>query len=631
MVIHFHTGTGSTVVGTGKWVNTMPPIAPPITNAPGWPNGFDISALLTGNHLTNAAPVLEHFSLIYGHSPNANETYTNLPDPKIGFGHGIVAHKRVHIHNCNVSGFPGDGIRLAGTTWGYPFLEGRRIWGLYKVIGPDATVIVNPPDPQHPNNDNAQTAPTNRITVRYSDYNITAVITKNLQTDLGISFIRDDISTVLATDIELFDLEVEILPEGDPAVDSFINIAAGTPATPPTINIEITADTTSSPPIPWGEHPLRVKGKFLEGTNTIDVTSQAFWLYVCDNINNSYPSSVYTNVNTSQIYNTRVSKCKRHGIYTAQIDANACAFVAMTLEKNGGWGVYDNSGLGNTFLGCHSTGNKLGAYYVHIQSDVNRNLFVGCGGEGMVKLKMPTQWIGGSNEQVATYFPDGNIRNSAAVLNKGGIFPLYKQNIQFNNIAGINPSILNGVAGNQGVFFAAGGERNQIFSFGYSGIKDWDMALTNLPVNSSNDHDITYAFVRQGLDDGRPLALTGLFSAHLPPGMPWLHKGFFISKDNIAGSGPRVRVTVGSGEPAEEQVFWEGVPIQVPNPILPDETIPLKKTLGNVGDIHFNSFPNNTVDSKYVAYICTAPFQYNEADPIASTKAVWQPFWLINF
>mgnify|MGYP000858128623 CR=1 FL=1 len=124
------------------------------------------------------------------------------------------------------------------------------------------------------------------------------------------------------------------------------------------------------------------------------------------------------------------------------------------------------------------------------------------------------------------------------------------------------------------------------------------------------------------LDEGRPLALSGLFSKHLPPGMPWLQNPFFISNNNTA---PKVRVTVGEGAPASVTSVW------VENLDVPFSPL-ISKQLGNKGDIHFNRNPYDDGGyNRYLAWICTSSFELNIANIDASVAAIWKPFWLVNF
>ena len=624
MIIHFNAGN----LGTGRLVNLplpnpVPRIAPDIITAANWPTGFTAELLAQGNFVTNATPVLEHFSLIYEEHPGNQPLFHNSEDPRLGFGHGIVVHKRAEIRNCAISGFPGDGIRLTGTnSWTTRFEDGMRIWGFHRYLS-TGELMFNPPNPDNVYNEFPIPVSQNTILVQYSTLTSTAII-QNLAAR-GVSFIQTGGNTLTnATAIDNLTAAVEILPGGDPDLVPFITVTA-TGATPTIgdINIEISAN--SEPDIPWGIHPVRIAGSFTDTSgNPVNFTSEKFYLYVCNDKDNNYPARVYTNVNSSHLYNVRITNCGRHGMYVAYLDSNAGATVGGVFERNGGWGLYEASGLGNTYIGCHSAQNGLGAYYTPAESYVSRNLFVGCTGQGAVLIHAPSQWIGGSNQQAASYTPEGYMQNGAAVLNKGGVFPLFRQKIRFNNIANLVPNAETGPPGAEGVFFDAGGQANQIAGFGNLQEKDWDLALTNLPVDSSNNYDMVYAFVRQGLDDGRPLALTGLFSAHLPPGMPWLQNPFFISKNNVAGSGPRVRVTVGEGAPPPKSLtFWDGnTPI----------TFTEAKLLGSKGDIYFNRKTlDDGGDNRYLAWLCTSSFVFNPVDVNASVEAEWKPFWPVNF
>ena len=65
-----------------------------------------------------------------------------------------------------------------------------------------------------------------------------------------------------------------------------------------------------------------------------------------------------------------------HGLYAQGADANAGNCYAHNSVSNGGWGIWDASFLGNTYVGCHTDSNVLGAYK---SDNVNaRNLFINC-------------------------------------------------------------------------------------------------------------------------------------------------------------------------------------------------------------------------------------------------------------
>ncbi|QQS29057.1 MAG: hypothetical protein IPM47_19825 [Sphingobacteriales bacterium] len=288
--------------------------------------------------------------------------------------------------------------------------------------------------------------------------------------------------------------------------------------------------------------------------------------------------------------------------------------------------------MGNTYIGCHSEGNETGAYTAGVLSDVNRNLFLGCTGEGIVKLETPTQWIGGSSEQTPNYDPDGDWRNGASILQQGGIFPLYNQVVRFRNSTGIDPDPEDGVWGGAGVFFEAGPKDPvDIFGFGHTNSREWALSVKELLNKvTGTGNSPYYVFSEKNSDLGRGLSLSGfLTGGEMPPGMPYFYNPIMLSKNDEVGE-KKIRVTVGEGEPTLEDVYHEGLPIYETG------NTPLKKIVGNVGDIHFNSNP--TIDEnpetndnlRYVAWICTVAFQYDEEYPSESVNAVWKPFWNIN-
>jgi len=617
LIVHFNNG-----LGTGSFLNhpTLP-IGPEIDFV--WSPGYDILEFIDeeGNFLTNAEPTLEDFSLIYN---NTSEVYQNPANPDFGFGHGMVLHKRTAINNCNIRGFPGDGIRLVGTNFGNFFLEGQRIWGLFYEI--DGIMIANPPDPEHILNQLTPTPlPDNYIQFRYSEYvGISPVpdIDTNL-TDLEINFLHAVNKTQLDGSTVLDNLEIEILIGGEDLsvlLMPFFEVSSG-PIAANSVIFSINADTAS---FPFGQFPIRIKATY---DGSINAVSEVFFVYACDNVNNGYPISVYTNVNVSQIYNSRISHCKRNGLYVAGIDANAGAIVSLNTVRNGSWGIFDNSGLGNTYLGCHSEGNLTGAYTTGVESGVNYNLFIGCTGEGRVLLEIPAQWIGGSTEYSPNYFPDGVWRNGASILQQGGIFPLYRQVVRFRNSTGTTPDPEDGVFGGAGVFFDAGPNAPvDILGFGHTNSREWALSVKELP-NIGTGNSNYYVFNEANADAGRGLSLSGLLTGgETPPGMPYFFNPILMSKNDEEGE-KKIRITVGEGQPVAEAVHVDGIPYGSP-PYL-------QKIVGNVGDIHFNSAPlylgesSDNDERDNVAWICTESFNFNSEVPEDSIEAIWKPFWFI--
>jgi hypothetical protein len=102
----------------------------------------------------------------------------------------------------------------------------------------------------------------------------------------------------------------------------------------------------------------------------------------------------YTRVNTdvsfSKVQSIVVQNCKGHGIYLAGGDANAGLFIHVDVRDNGGYGIWDNSFLGNTWINVMAHLNKLGNYRAGDTN--NRATFVGCYSEE----GSPLTEIGGS-------------------------------------------------------------------------------------------------------------------------------------------------------------------------------------------------------------------------------------------
>jgi hypothetical protein len=64
------------------------------------------------------------------------------------------------------------------------------------------------------------------------------------------------------------------------------------------------------------------------------------------------------NAGGSYIENVNVGRCGGSGFHMLGSDASVCTFVRCTGILNYGWGFFDESTGGNTFIGCHAEGNK---------------------------------------------------------------------------------------------------------------------------------------------------------------------------------------------------------------------------------------------------------------------------------
>jgi hypothetical protein len=68
------------------------------------------------------------------------------------------------------------------------------------------------------------------------------------------------------------------------------------------------------------------------------------------------------NANIGYAERVRVYQNKTNGIYVQGVDSNACVFNSCDADGNTGWGIYENSFLGNTYIGPHVSGNLAGGY-----------------------------------------------------------------------------------------------------------------------------------------------------------------------------------------------------------------------------------------------------------------------------
>ena len=91
----------------------------------------------------------------------------------------------------------------------------------------------------------------------------------------------------------------------------------------------------------------------------------------------------YTNANIS------------HGVYVLGSQPSAGVCTQLTSSNNGGWAVWDESFLGNTYIGPHAEGNTLGAYKT--VGTVNSCVFIGAYTEPPQKsiLSAPSIFVGG--------------------------------------------------------------------------------------------------------------------------------------------------------------------------------------------------------------------------------------------
>jgi hypothetical protein len=107
-------------------------------------------------------------------------------------------------------------------------------------------------------------------------------------------------------------------------------------------------------------------------------------------------SARLTNANNWSASNIVCLSNGGHGWYTQGGDANAGVASMIDATGNGGWGIYDSSFLGSTYLQCHTASNALGPYKT--DNPNGRNQFIGCYSESDQQpssMVAPTLVIGG--------------------------------------------------------------------------------------------------------------------------------------------------------------------------------------------------------------------------------------------
>ncbi len=104
----------------------------------------------------------------------------------------------------------------------------------------------------------------------------------------------------------------------------------------------------------------------------------------------------YTNANLFRLYNVTVANCSGDGFHTSGGDANVGTAIGCDATQNGGWGINDNSFLGNTWIGCHTSQNGAGPFTC-VQANA-RSVFLGCYSESNQTpslINSPSQVYGG--------------------------------------------------------------------------------------------------------------------------------------------------------------------------------------------------------------------------------------------
>jgi hypothetical protein len=96
-----------------------------------------------------------------------------------------------------------------------------------------------------------------------------------------------------------------------------------------------------------------------------------------------------------------------NGFYVHNADSNAGLAEICSATDNRGWGFWDDSFLGNTYVACHAASNTQGGYR---HTGLNaRSLYLGCYAEAdnHVEVDYPAIWIAGGHDNDAQYRGNG--------------------------------------------------------------------------------------------------------------------------------------------------------------------------------------------------------------------------------
>lgn len=138
-----------------------------------------------------------------------------------------------------------------------------------------------------------------------------------------------------------------------------------------------------------------------------------------------------TRANLWQVRDCQLDTNDGDGLHVEGGDANGGLAEEVSATANGGWGIKDDSGLGNTYIACHTRTNVAGAYSIGAggpgKSGVNASVLVGCYAEAdnyRSEFGDMVWWFGGTN---ATSVRGGQLilpgNAKARFQSSGGIVP----------------------------------------------------------------------------------------------------------------------------------------------------------------------------------------------------------------
>jgi len=139
-------------------------------------------------------------------------------------------------------------------------------------------------------------------------------------------------------------------------------------------NITVKSQNASNPNSHDGIRILGTNGVILQEVTVINMGQNG--VSIIGNKEITSNGVVNHNSNNWQILNCQFRGCLANGLSIQGQDSNAGTCTGLHVVNNRGWGIYDNSFLGNVYISCQADSNHTGSYY--IEQDTNYSTFIGC-------------------------------------------------------------------------------------------------------------------------------------------------------------------------------------------------------------------------------------------------------------
>lgn len=212
-----------------------------------------------------------------------------------------------------------------------------------------------------------------------------------------------------------------------------------------------------------------------------------------------------TNANGWQLTNVRIDLCGGNGVFVKGGDTNAGCALAVDCADHKGWGFYDDSFLGNTYIACQAANCALGAY-----ATIDRNarsLFLNCyseNGQPPSQITAPSVVLGGIMA----------IAGSALWLTADEFIATFRNSIQGGSLGG-------------NVFGALGSNTEPDAALELHQSADYSRPYR---FHYGHQHAGWWELIYAGLDAGTPLRVSTNAAADIgnQGGHIWFENGFFI-------------------------------------------------------------------------------------------------------